>query len=263
MLSVAVSLLTALSASAIPSRPAPQRLVNDFADLFTWEEEADLERTLVAFDDTTSNQITVVTVKDLEGYDAAEYATRIGLEWQVGSAEFDNGVVVLVKPKTDDSSGEVFIAVGYGLEGAVPDVYAKRIIENEMIPCFREDDYFGGVALACGTLMQLASGEISEPRDSEDEGLAVLLGFLFVVVLTIIIFAAIFGGKNGGGGKGGGNVDKDAADVIGTILTYGSLMGKGGGRSHGGFGGGSSGGGGGFGGFGGGSFGGGGSGGRW
>lgn len=261
MLSVAVSLLTALSALAIPSRPAPQRLVNDFADLFTWEEEAALERALVAFDDTTSNQITVVTVKDLEGYDAAEYATRIGLEWQVGSAEFDNGVVVLVKPKTDDSSGEVFIAVGYGLEGAVPDVYAKRIIENEMIPRFREDDYFGGVALACGTLMQLASGEISEPRDSEDEGLAVLLGFLFVVVLTIIIFAAIFGGKNGGGGKGGGNVDKDAADVIGTILTYGSLMGKGGGRSHGGFG--SFGGGGGFGGFGGGSFGGGGAGGRW
>lgn len=262
MISVAVSLLTALAVSAIPSRPVPPRLVNDLADIFTWDEEMRLENALVAFDDTTSNQIAVVTVDDLEGYDASEYATRIGIDWQVGSAEFNNGVVVLVKPKTSGSDGEVFIAIGYGLEGVIPDAYARRIIENEMIPCFREGDYFGGVAQACETLMKLASGEISEPRDSEDEGMAALIAFLAVVVLAVIIIAVASGGKNGGG-KGGGNIDKDAADVIGTILTYGSMMGKGGGgRSHGGFGGGGFSGGG-FGGFGGGSFGGGGAGGRW
>lgn len=262
MISVAVSLLTALAVSAIPSRPVPPRLVNDLADIFTWDEEMRLENALVAFDDTTSNQIAVVTVDDLEGYDASEYATRIGIDWQVGSAEFNNGVVVLVKPKTAGSDGEVFIAIGYGLEGAIPDAYARRIIENEMIPCFSEGDYFGGVAQACETLMKLASGEISEPRDSEDEGMAALIAFLAVVVLAVIIIAVASGGKNGGG-KGGGNIDKDAADVIGTILTYGSMMGKGGGgRSHGGFGGGGFSGGG-FGGFGGGSFGGGGAGGRW
>lgn len=261
-MSVAVSLLSALAVSAIPSRPVPPRLVNDFAGLFTPAEEARLERVLVDFDDSTSNQITVVTVKDLEGYQASEYATRIGLEWQVGSAEFDNGIVVLVKPKTPDSAGEVFIAVGYGLEGAVPDAYAKRIIENEMIPCFRENDYFGGVARACVTLMQLACGEISEPRDSDAEGLGLFVAFLFLVIVIVLILVAVFGNRNGGGGKGGGNIGRDEADVIGTILTYGSLMGRGGRRSSGGFGGGSFGGGG-FGGFGGGSFGGGGAGGRW
>ena len=106
---------------AIPSRPVPQRLVNDYAKIFTPAQRESLERTLVSFDDTTSNQITVVTVTDLEGYSASEYATRIGLDWQVGSAEFDNGVVLLVKPKIGNSYGEVFIAVGYGLEGAIPD----------------------------------------------------------------------------------------------------------------------------------------------
>ena len=112
--------MVAFSVMAVPSRPVPQRLVNDYADLFTWDEEARLEQALVAFDDSTSNQITVVTVNDLEGYEPAEYATRIGLDWQVGSADFDNGVVVLVKPKTDDSDGQVFISVGMALKEPSP-----------------------------------------------------------------------------------------------------------------------------------------------
>ena len=261
-LSMVLLMTVALSVMAVPSRPVPQRLVNDYADLFTWEEKAHLEQALVAFDDSTSNQITVVTVNDLEGYEPAEYATRIGLDWQVGSADFDNGVVVLVKPKTDDSDGQVFIAVGYGLEGAIPDAYAKRIIENEMIPHFREGDYFGGVAQACVTLMQLASGEISEPRDGDSgDDLAALIAFL-VMVGAFVLIVAVAGGKNNGRGGGRGPTEIDAADVISTVLTYGSLLGRGGGgHSHGGFGGGSFGGG--FGGFGGGSFGGGGAGGSW
>ena len=141
-----------LWAGAVPSRPEPQRLVNDYAGIFQPHQTDELERMLVAFDDSTSNQIAVVTVLDLEGYSAAEYATQIGLEWQVGSARFDNGIVVLVKPKTADSSGQVFIAVGYGLEGAIPDAYVKRIINNEMIPHFMSEDYYGGVASACRTL---------------------------------------------------------------------------------------------------------------
>lgn len=261
-LSMVLLMTVALSVMAVPSRPVPQRLVNDYADLFTWEEKAHLEQALVAFDDSTSNQITVVTVNDLEGYEPAEYATRIGLDWQVGSADFDNGVVVLVKPKTDDSDGQVFIAVGYGLEGAIPDAYAKRIIENEMIPHFREGDYFGGVAQACVTLMQLASGEISEPRDGDSgDDLPALIAFL-VMVGAFVLIVAVAGGKNNGRGGGRGRTEIDAADVISTVLTYGSLLGRGGGgHSHGGFGGGSFGGG--FGGFGGGSFGGGGAGGSW
>ena len=262
--SVAAVLLTisaAFALSAIPQRPVPPRLVNDYADIFTTEEENRLERALVAFNDSTSNQIAVVTVSDLEGYSPSEFATRIGLDWQVGKADFNNGIVVLVKPKTAFSKGQAFIAVGYGLEGAIPDAYAKRIIEDEMIPHFMKNDYFGGTAAACVTLMKLASGEISvDGSYDETDELAAAVALLMFILFIVFVIVAI-SNKNGRGG-GNGPSQIDAADVIGTILTYGSLMNGGSrGRSGGGFGGGGFGGG--FGGFGGGSFGGGGAGGSW
>lgn len=247
MLSAAL-LMSALFSYAIPSRPEPQRLVNDFAGLFASYQEDELERMLVAFDDSTSNQITVVTVADLEGCDPAEYATRIGIDWQVGSARFDNGIVLLVKPRTAAFSGQVFIAVGYGLEGAVPDAFAKRIIENELIPHFRENDYYGGVLSACDVLMKLASGEISEPREvEEDDTLAIIIATLVVLFLLFCILVAMFG--NGGGSGNGGSGGRRPVIYTGPVITTGHNYG-------GGFGGG-------FGGFGGGSFGGGGAGGSW
>lgn len=255
----AMLLIALHTAFAIPQRPEPARLVNDLAGLFSSSQTEHLERMLVAFDDSTSNQIAVVTVADLEGYDAAEYATRIGLDWGVGSEKFDNGVVILVKPKTT-SSGQVFIAVGYGLEGAIPDAYAKRIINNEMIPHFMQNDYFGGVYKACEIIMKLASGEISEMREYEedDSGAYIVLAF-FILLLILFIIAS----KNSNGGGNGGNGGRRV--YTGPIITIGDDFGTWGSpRGGGGFGGGFSGGfGGGFGGFGGGSFGGGGAGGSW
>lgn len=240
------------TAKAIPPRPQPARLVNDMAGIFTAGQQAALERVLVAFDDSTSNQIAVITVNDLEGYEAAEYATRTGIEWQVGSSEFDNGIVVLVKPKTALSSGEVFIAVGYGLEGAIPDAYAKRIIDTDMIPKFIENDYFGGVAAACSTLMKLASGEISSPRE-EDQG-DWIVAILGIALMILLIVAAILASKNNKGNGGGSGFPGNRRRRIytGPIIIGGRGPGD---SSGGGFGG--------FGGFGGGSFGGGGAGGKW
>ena len=243
-----------LEVSAIPARPEPPRLVNDFAGLFSDRQTALLENELVAFDDTPSNQITVVTVRSLEGYDASEYATRIGLEWQVGSEKFDNGVVMLVKPKTAFSDGEIFIAVGYGLEGAIPDAYAKRIIEEVIIPHFREGDYFEGVAAGCDVLMKLASGEISELREDDDEA-GLIAGIVAITFICILVFVILLAHENGKGGGHGGNGGSGGRGVY----TGPIIIGRPGGGS---FGGGSSFGGG-FGGFGGGSFGGGGAGGRW
>lgn len=246
-----VMLLWCTGTYAIPAKPSPERLVNDFAGVFTSAQTATLENTLVAYSDSTSTQIAIVTTTDLEGYQAAEYATRIGLEWQVGSEHFDNGVVILVKPKTGRESGEVFIAVGYGLEGAIPDAIAKNIINNIMIPRFIEDDYYGAVAGACSAIMRLASGEGFEAEE-EDDTLAIIIAMVIIIGLTILLIAMA---KNGNGtGNSGGRGS-------GRTIYMGPTM-------HGGFGGstfgGSSGGGfGGFGGFGGGSFGGGGAGGRW
>ena len=250
---VLLCLMTAVLSYAIPSRPDPQRLVNDLAQVFTSDQVSRLENTLVAFDDSTSNQIVVVTVKDLEGYDPSEYATRIGLDWGVGSAQFNNGIVLLVKPKTYDSAGQVFIAVGYGLEGAIPDAYAKRIIENELIPNFRLNDYYAGVEAACDVLMKLASGEISEPRgEEEDDALLEIIATLLFIGLLIFIFIIAVGQNDDNGHSSGGG---RRTVYVGPIITSGRSYG-GGSSFGGGFGGG-------FGGFGGGSFGGGGAGGSW
>lgn len=250
---VLLCLMTAVLSYAIPSRPDPQRLVNDLAQVFTSDQVSRLENTLVAFDDSTSNQIVVVTVKDLEGYDPSEYATRIGLDWGVGSAQFNNGIVLLVKPKTYDSAGQVFIAVGYGLEGAIPDAYAKRIIENELIPNFRLNDYYAGVEAACDVLMKLASGEISEPRGEEEDDalLEIIATLLFIGLLIFIFIIAVGQNEDNGHSSGGGR----RTIYVGPIITSGRSYG-GGSSFGGGFGGG-------FGGFGGGSFGGGGAGGSW
>lgn len=267
LLTALMLVVPAAICAAIPSPPSPPRLVNDFAGVFTPRQAGYLENVLTAFDDSTSNQITVVTVNNLEGYTASEYATRIGLDWKVGSEKFDNGVVLLIKPKTQDSGGQVAISVGYGLEGAIPDAYAKRIIDNELIPRFMQDDYFSGTAAACDVLMKLASGEISEPREAgdDDTGGFIAIGlFLFFVILVSIVAVTFRKGNNNGRGGGGSGTRTDGGDIFDAII-IGSLLGSGhrGGSSWGGSGGGFGGFGGGFGGFGGGSFGGGGASGSW
>lgn len=247
---------------AIPERPVPERLVNDYAGIFTTSQEYSLERMLTAFDDSTSNQIAIVTISDLEGYSSSEYATRIGLDWGIGTARHNNGIVVLIKPKTAGSYGDVAISVGYGLEGAIPDAYCRRIIDSEMIPYFSAGDYYSGTVAGCEVLMQLATGEISEPREKE-EGFS-LFGLMAVFIVFCLIFFAILGaGGNGGDNGKGGSGSMDGDDIMKGII-IGSLLG-GHRRRGGGFGsgGGFDGGFGGFGGFGGGDFGGGGASGRW
>lgn len=253
----------------VPQRPNPPRLVNDFAGVFTGRQVMEMEGVLAAFADSTSNQIVVVTMSDLKGYDKAQMAYEIGEQWGVGQARFDNGIVILVKPKVGNSRGEVFIATGYGLEGAVTDALARQIIERQMIPHFREEDYYGGVASALNVLLPIISGEISTDEyaaGGEDDGWLPALVFMVFFGIFVVLLAVLSGENNrnygGGNNRGGRNFTATDAFILGSIL--GNASGSRG-RSSGSFGGGSFGGGfgGGFGGFGGGSFGGGGAGGSW
>lgn len=246
----------------IPPRPEPARLVNDLANVLSSEQEKTLEYNLRYFHDTTSNQIVVLTIPSLDGYDPAAYAYEVGEKWQVGQKDFNNGIVILVKPNNGSEKGRVSIATGYGLEGAIPDAIVKRIIENEMIPHFREDDYFGGISSAAEVLMSLASGEITADGYNEEA-----TGSSLFSIIPILIFILIFllirwsNARSYSLGKG---------TSLWTALWLGSALG--GSHSGGwnnfsggssGFGGGGSGFGGGFSGFGGGSFGGGGASGSW
>ena len=260
---LAILAFSVLSAAGIPSRPYPPRLVNDFAGVLPYHYQTlALEKMLSDFNDSTSNQIAVVTVNDLEGMSPSEYATELGHSWGVGSEKFDNGIVILVKPKTSGSQGQVNISIGYGLEGAIPDSYASRIISAYMIPAFQSGDYYAGIERACTVLMKLASGEISEPVEEEGLPAGMIAGLILFVFVIVLAAAAGRGGRNGGNHGGGRFEDNDGNFMRGLII--GNILGSGGSRTggySGGFGGGSFGGG--FGGFGGGSFGGGGASGSW
>ncbi len=244
-----------LPAQDIPERPSPPRLVNDFTNTLTGPEIRSLENTLVRFSDTTSNQIAIVIVNSFNGIYKAEFADRIGEQWGVGQAGFDNGIVIVLKPRQGNQKGEVWIATGYGLEGAIPDAIANRIIDHEMIPEFKKGDYYAGLKKASGVLMSLAAGEFSADEYANQTGpspLAYLLPFIIIIAIYLLIRLSA----------------RRRSQTLGhhvplwTAFWLGSSMG---GRSSGGWGstGGGFGGGGSFGGFGGGSFGGGGAGGSW
>jgi len=252
-----LSFLSAIQAQDIPDPMNPPRLVNDFAAFLSQNEANQLESKLRQFNNQTSTQIYIVIVKNLKGYAPGDFAVRLGEKWGVGQKGKNNGIVILVKPKSNDSRGEVFISTGYGLEGVVPDAIANRIVENEIIPSFKTGNYYGGLDRAVNVLTALTKGEFTaEYYRSKTEGESGGSGF-FGLIFMAIIFMSIFGGGRGRMGRHSG---------IGRNLPFFLLMGMMGGRSHGGAFGDFSGGGGGFGGFGGGgggSFGGGGAGGSW
>lgn len=249
-----LALCTAISASAtdaIPDAPNPPRLVVDYAGIFTTQEVAEMEDSLETFARKTSNRIAVVTMNDLNGLEPMEMAYGIGKKWGVGDKKHNAGVVVLVKPKTATSGGQVFIATGYGVEGVLTDAYCSSIVRNEMIPHFRTNDYYGGVVAALAIIKPAMAGELSEEQylngGSEDYTFAIPL----LVFLVIVIIVNITSKKN----KGGGNGNDHGTWGGGGPIIFGPSP-FGGGSSSGNFGGG-------FGGFGGGSFGGGGAGGSW
>lgn len=191
LLATTISLL-----AQIPQKPVPARFVNDYASLFSDSQVRELEKQMQEFSDTSSNQITIVTTEDLGGLTPAEYATQIGDNWGVGSSQFNNGIVVLVKPKLPDSNGEIFIAVGYGLEGAIPDAYCQRITHKIMLPYFKENDYYTGVKEGCNVIAQLALGEY-QGFDNNDEGGS---GFwFFAIIIVLILLLGLLASKHKGG----------------------------------------------------------------
>ncbi|MBW7892988.1 MAG: TPM domain-containing protein [Chitinophagaceae bacterium] len=237
----------------IPPAPSLPRLINDFTGTLTPMQQESLEKKLTTYDDTTSNQIAVVIVKTLNDYDPYEYATALGRKWGVGNKEFNNGVVFLIAK--DDH--KVFIAPGYGLEGALPDITCKQIVDNEILPNFRENDFYRGIDAGTTAIMQAAAGEYEPPEGYANRGKNE--GVPLVVILIIIFFIAFIISRIGGGG-GGSFMSRRGYRETGVPPVFWF---PGGGRSSGGGGWSGGGSGGGFGGFGGGSFGGGGAGGSW
>jgi uncharacterized protein len=238
----------AASMHGIPKRPSPPKLVNNFStyQILSQDQIDALETKLDAFANNTSNQIAIVMVDSLYDHDMSEFATELGEEWQIGQKKFDNGIVILIQP----GAHKVFIAPGYGLEGAIPDATCEQIVQTEILPNFRKGDYNTGLNNAVDVIIGLAKGEYNssdyaKKNNQNSKG----LGLIFALIILFIVF--LFSRR---GGKGGMTIGGP-----GIFFWGGGLGGFGSGGGGGGFGGG----GGGFGGFGGGGFGGGGAGGSW
>ncbi len=239
----------------IPERPKSERLNNklskEFPNFISSQQAEQLEQQLQDFSLETSNQICVVIVDDLNGLDDASFAVGILNNWGVGQKGKNNGVVVLVKPTGNSGERKLFISVGYGLEGAITDLETKHISENEIIPEFKQGNYFNGLMNGCRALASEARGEYNK-KDTNNSGASSVFSWfkkhpIISILLVLGLFYLLSKGKGGGGssfGRGG-------------YRSYGGFGGFGGGS----FGGGSSGGG--WGGFGGGSGGGGGSSSNW
>lgn len=225
--------------------------VTDLGEMLSSSEERWLAQKLDSYEDTTSTQIVIVTLPSLNGVPEAEYAIALGRKWGVGQEGQNNGIVILASSQ----DRRIFIAPGYGLEGAIPDALASRIIQNVIFPNFRRGDFYSGFDSGIDALIAAARGEYDAlpgtNRDTLDPETVFML-----IMLALFLFSMF----SKGGGKSGGKRYRSRRGDFPVILWGPSF----GGGSGGGFGGGGFGGGG-FGGFGGGggSFGGGGAGGGW
>lgn len=230
------------------------RLVNDYTNTLSKSDVQQLEQKLVQYDNETSVQIAIVIIRSLDGYEIGDYAFELGEKWGIGSSESDNGALVLVSME----DREMWIATGYGLEATVTDALAKRIIENEMKPRFRNGDFAGGLSAASDAIIQASRGEYQGKGGGENGGrtpipfivmMVMVFGFVWLVkAIQVRKYASV----NGMGFW-----------AAWMLLNASNRRHSGSWSSFSGGSGGFSGGGGGFGGFGGGSFGGGGAGGSW
>ena len=241
-------------AQVLPPRPDPPRLVNDMAHMLTPDERGQLEAKLLYFSNETSNEITIVTIDSLGDNDVEDFAVKLGKAWGVGRSGKNNGVVILASLKDH----KINISPGKGLEGALTDLQCGRIIRNEMVPAFKEKDYYVGFLKAADAVIAATKGEYKgEGSPNAPHHLPVTA---IIILIIIVIFVIKMFGRGGGGG--GNYMSGGGLGNFATGMFLGSLLGGRGGG--GGFGGGSGGGdGGGFGGFGGGDFGGGGASGDW
>ncbi|MBR9859145.1 TPM domain-containing protein [bacterium] len=219
-------------AKDLPEAPTQNRFVQDYANVLSTDQERYLLYKLKQHYDSTSNEIVVVTERSTEGDDIVDYAYRLAEKWGIGDEQNDNGILIYIAIV----DRQMDIEVGRGLEGAVADVDAKRIIENLMKPQFRNERYGEGINMAVDAIIGLIEGEYSFSEKKAPKGIP-----FWVIILIVIILIIIFSNGSNNGHTYTGRRSWGGGYVGGF---GGGSFGSGGGGFGGGFGGGSFGGGG-------------------
>ncbi len=229
---VIASLAWFSSVYASPTYPPVTGFVVDTANIIDNLAEARITARLEALEATSTSEIAVATVPSLEGYSIEEYSTGLFSYWGIGKAKQDNGVLLLVAP----SEREVRIEVGYGLEGALTDIESADIINNILVPAFREDEYSQGIEQAVDAIIVAVDGEYSATSAySGDTGIGgwvaaifilLVVGFVGFAILAQIIFTLSRSKSIVAGGFVGAGFGAIGGAMVGSVM-LGVLLGIG------------------------------------
>jgi len=186
----------------VPQLTAP---VTDLTGTLTPDQVSALEAKLRAFEQAKGSQVAVLIVPTTQPEVIEQYSIRVVDQWKLGRGKVDDGVLVLVAL----NDRKVRLEVGYGLEGALPDATANRIIQQDILPSFKRGDYYGGINTGVDRVMRVIEGEpLPEPEFSPPAagipGLFNLLPFLFIfAIVGGSIFRRLFGRVGGALATGG------------------------------------------------------------
>ncbi len=189
--------------------PPNDGFVTDAAGILNAQQESDLEADLSAYREATTNEIALVIVQTLDGASIEDTALEIGRKWGVGNAENKNGVVLLFAY----ADKQMMMSTSTGLEGVLPDLVTQGIMATDMVPHFKEGQYYDGFKAGIDSIKKHIGGEYKAERYDEVEGSGSFPGFIFMAMLGLNWLAALFGRTKSwwlGGVVGG---------VFGIILT--------------------------------------------
>ncbi len=169
----------------IPERPLGR--VSDYAKILKPEKISTLETILSNYERETTNQIVIAIFNSLEGWDIEDFSIRLAEKWKIGQKGKDNGIIILVALEEK----KIRIEVGYGLEGAVPDITARQIIDREIVPHFKKSDYFSGLRNGVDSLIKAIGGEYKVEKGTSGEVIVALIILFIVMVFLLQILAGL------------------------------------------------------------------------
>lgn len=179
--------------------PRPAGYANDFAGVLTQNQRQELETKLADFEKETSNEITVAIVPSFQGLDRFSYSQQLFTNWGIGQKSRNNGVLFLIGPKEGlpfPERGEAFINVGRGLEGALPDATVNSILQHEVFPEFKAQNFFAGLQKGIDSMILATRGEYTaQPVSEVNEdavGTAIIVG-IWLVMIVLQYLASFLG----------------------------------------------------------------------
>lgn len=184
-LSVMFLLASNIAHAELVAIPELKSRITDLTQTLSSDQQVQLDTKLAAFEQQKGSQIAILILPTTQPEDIAQYSIRVVEKWKIGREKVDDGILVLVAKE----DRKVRIEVGYGLEGAIPDLTAKRVINESILPEFKQGNFYGGLDAGIDKLMGLINGEaLPEPKANSTGGNAV------ENLLPILLFGGLISG---------------------------------------------------------------------